>query len=107
RCLAAPSLLAYIAVSKFADHLPLYRQEGILQRSGVELSRSSMCRWMQELATLCTPLLALMKKRMLQSHVIQADETPVKQQVGGKGPTRRCYFFSYVGDDTSGGPYIL
>ncbi|MEX2387368.1 MAG: IS66 family transposase, partial [Phycisphaeraceae bacterium] len=109
RCIAAPSLLAYIAVSKFADHLPLYRQEGILHRSGVELSRSSMCRWMQELATLCTPLLALMKKRMLQSHVIQADETPVKQQAasggGGKGPTKTCYFFSYVGDDDH--PYIL
>jgi transposase len=107
RCIAAPSLLAYVAVSKFADHLPLYRQEGILRRSGVNLSRSSMCRWMQELAQLCTPLLARMKNRVLQSHVIQADETPVKQQIGGKGPTKRCYFFSYVGDDDSGGPYIV
>jgi transposase len=105
RCLAAPSLLAYVAVSKFADHLPLHRQEGMLKRSGVELSRSSMCRWMQELALLCTPLLALMKTRVLQSHVIQADETPVQQQVGGQGPTKRCYFYSYVGDDDQ--PYIL
>jgi transposase len=107
RCIAAPSLLAYVAVSKHADHVPLYRQGGILQRSGVELSRSSMCRWMQDLATLCVPLLALMKNRVLQSHVIQADETPVKQQIGGKGPTKTCYFWSYVGDDISGGPYIL
>lgn len=105
RCMAAPSLLAHVAVSKFADHLPLYRQEGILRRSGVELSRSSMCRWMQDLARMCGPLLVLMKSRVLQSHVIQADETPVKQQIGGKGPTRTCYFFSYIGDDDH--PYIV
>jgi hypothetical protein len=93
-----------------ATHLPLYRQEGILQRSGVELSRSSMCRWMQELATMCEPLLKRMKNRVLQSHVIQADETPVKQQApgSGRGATKTCYFYSYVGDDDpSGGPYVL
>lgn len=107
KCLAAPSLLAHIGVSKFGDHIPLYRQEGILKRSGVELKRSSMCRWMQELAAMCLPLLMLMKNRLLRSHVIQADETPVKQQApgSGRGSTRTCYFYSYVGDDDH--PYVL
>ena len=123
KCIAGPSLLAHIAVSKFADSLPLHRLEGILRRSGVELSRSSMCRWMQGLGDLCAPLLRLMKARVLASHVIQADETPVQQQMRGEGSdgpgrgggdtsgggagggTKTCYFWSYVGDDEH--PYIL
>ncbi len=98
KCLAGPSLLAHIAVSKFADHLPLHRLEGILRRNDLKLNRSSMCRWMQDVSDLCSPVLARMKACILDSHVIQADETPVKQQVGGRGPTRTCYFWSYVGD---------
>lgn len=117
KCIAGPSLLAHIGVSKFADSVPLHRLEGILRRSNVELSRSSMCRWMQGLGELCMPLLSLMKERVLRSHVIQADETPVKQQVGGDdgdgkrggsgggGPMKTCYFWSYIGDDEH--PYIL
>lgn len=124
KCIAGPSLLAHIAVSKHADSLPLHRLEGILRRSNVELSRSSMCRWMQGLGDLCMPLLRLMKERVLGSHVIQTDETPVKQQMpgdddqskggagsgaggggGGGGPMKTCYFWSYVGDDEH--PYIL
>ena len=110
RCIAGPSLLGQIMVSKFADHLPLHRLEGILKRSGVALARSSMCRWAQDLDAMCMPLLRLMKQRLLQSHVIQADETPVKQQhgpgtPGKRGKTKQCYFFSYVGDDEH--PYIV
>ena len=70
-------------MSKFSDHVPLYRQEGILKRHGVELKRSSMSRWMQDLAAMCLPLLMLLKDRLLLSHVIQADETPVKQHAPG------------------------
>lgn len=105
RCIAGPSLLAHIAVSKFADHAPLHRLEGILQRSNVTLARSSMCRWMQDLAALCAPLLGVMKMRVLLSHVIQADETPVRQQERNRGSTRTCYFYSYVGDRNH--PYVL
>lgn len=50
RGLPGPGLLAHVAVSKYADHLPLYRQEGILRRFGVELSRSTMCDWMAQAA---------------------------------------------------------
>jgi transposase len=103
--LAGPGLLALVAVSKFADHQPLYRQEKILARFKVRLSRSSACRWMQELATLLAPLLALMKTRILTSKVIQADETMVKQQQPGSGGTKTCYFWCYRGDDEH--PYTL
>ena len=60
-------------------HLPLYRLERIFKRHGVDLARSSMCRWMQDLAALCKPLLTSMKQQILCSHVIQSDDTPVKQ----------------------------
>ena len=110
RCIAAPSLLAFISVSRFADHLPYYRQEGIGQRSGVNLARSSMCRWNIGLGAMCHPLLEMMKQRVLQSHFMQCDETPVRQQMGAglpgpRGPTKQCYFYSYIGDEDH--PYTL
>jgi hypothetical protein len=111
RCIAGPTLLAQIMVSKFADHQPLHRLEHILKRSHVTIPRSSMCRWAQDLDGMATPLMQLMKQRMLGSHVIQADETPVKQQQPsgqrgrGGGKTKTCYFYSYVGDEA--GPYVL
>ena len=110
RCIADPSLLSFIVTGKFTDHLPLYRQQDMLERNGVSVPRSSMCRWVIELAVLCRLLLVLMKDRVLQSRVILADETPVRQQVGAgghgpRGPTKRCYFYSYVGDEDH--PYII
>jgi transposase len=57
--LPGPGLLAYVAVSKYADHLPLYRLEGIFRRSGVELSRSTMCGWMAVAAELLEPIAKL------------------------------------------------
>lgn len=84
--LPGPGLLAHVAVSKYADHLPLYRQEGIFKRYGVELSRSTMCDWMAAAAGLLEPLVKAMLKRVLQSRVVQTDDTPVKvQDHDGKG----------------------
>mgnify|MGYP001819595577 CR=1 FL=1 len=109
KCLAAPSLLA--AVGKFADHTPLYRLEKIFKRSGVVLSRSTMCRWMQGVGQLCEPVLDLMKRRILASKVIQSDDTAVKQQAPGQCKT--CRFWSYVGDGGDPGghpesdPYVI
>ena len=54
---------------------------------------------------MCLSLLVLMKNRLLLSQVIQADETPVKQQIQGGGSTKTCYFYSYLGDDDH--PYML
>ena len=73
--LPGPGLLAHVAVSKYADHLPLYRQEGIFKRSGVELSRSTMCDWMAVVASLLDPIVQVMFKRVLMSEVVQTDDS--------------------------------
>ena len=84
--LPGPGLLAHVAVSKYADHLPLYRQEGIFQRFGVELSRSTMCGWMAAAAGLLEPIVKAMLKRVLLSRVVQTDDTTVPvQDHDGKG----------------------
>lgn len=76
---ASPELLANIAVSKFTDHLPLYRQEQIYaSRHGVFLTRQVMADWMIKLGVALNPLIGLMHERILESPVVSADETPVK-----------------------------
>jgi transposase len=84
--LPGPGLLAYVAVSKYADHLPLYRLEGIFARSGVEIARSTMCDWMATIAELLGPIVKLMLKEILASQVVQNDDTTVPvQDHSGKG----------------------
>ncbi|HMB05798.1 MAG TPA: transposase [Isosphaeraceae bacterium] len=73
--LPGPGLMAHVAVSKYADHLPLYRQEGIFKRFGVDLSRSTMCDWMAAAAGLLAPIVQAMLKRVLLSEVIQTDDS--------------------------------
>ena len=64
-------LLAQVSVSKYGDHLPLYRQEGMYRRHGVELSRKTMCGWMRQCAELLRPLLERMKQRALSSKAMR------------------------------------
>ena len=99
--LAGPGLLAHIATSKYADHLPLYRIEGIFARHGVEISRSTMCDWMGDLARLSRPLVELMRQRILLGRVIHSDDTTVPVQDVGK--TRKGRLWVYVGDEAN--PY--
>lgn len=96
--LPGPGLLAHIAVSKFSDHLPLYRQEGIFQRHGVRLSRRTMCDWMRRCAELVSPLYELMKQRVLKSKVMQTDDTPVPVLDPDRGRARTGRIWTYVGD---------
>jgi transposase len=98
KCLAAPSLLAEIAVRKYGDHQPLDRLVKIFGRHDVELNKASMCRWMQGLGELFAPLLDLMKRRMLEhSRIIQHDDTPVRQQAPGTGRCTTCRFWTALG----------
>lgn len=101
--LAGPGLLAHVATSKYADHLPLNRQEGILARHGVDIARSTMCDWMAQAAVLVTPLYDLMKKRTLLSDVIHTDDTPVRVLDRLLNRTRTGRFWDYIGD--VGNPY--
>jgi transposase len=84
--LPAPGFLARVAVSKYADHLPLCRQEGIFKRFGVELSRSTMCSWMAVVAGLLNPIVKARLRRVLLSRVVQTDDTTVPvQDLDGPG----------------------
>lgn len=94
---AGPSLWAYLTVSRFADHLPYYRLEDILGRSGFRIDRSTQWRWMRGLAEGVTPLVDLMWKRALQSAVLGMDETPV-MELGGPGRALKGYLWTGVGD---------
>src|SRR5579871_6747697 len=105
RCLAAPGLLAYVIVSKYSDHLPLYRLEHILGRSGVALRRSTLCDWLADSATLLRPLYQIMVQEVLQSWVIQTDDTPVPVQDKDRDRTRQGHVWDYWGDVYH--PYVV
>lgn len=76
--IAGPSLLAHVTVSKFGDHLPLYREEDLFDRVGLLIRRSTICGWLFELAELVRPLVMRMKHLVLQSQVIHTDDTKIK-----------------------------
>ena len=78
--MAAPGMLAYVATSKYADHLPLNRLEGIFKRDGASISRSTMCDWMAGTARCLLPIYERMKELVRSSRVIWTDDTPVKLQ---------------------------
>jgi transposase len=80
RGLAGPGLLAHLIVSKFCDHLPLYRCERILARFGVSLARSTLCDWLAQSAVLLRPLWELMRSEVMLSRLLQTDETSVRVQ---------------------------
>ena len=75
---AGASLLAQVIVGKFADHLPLHRQEKIFERHGVDISRKTMGGWMAQCADLLNPLYRSAKQVLFQSKVIGTDDTSVK-----------------------------
>ena len=96
--LPGPGLLAHVAVSKYADHLPLARQESMFRRQGVELARSTLCDWMRRCAELAAPLYRLLKQRVLSSKAVQTDDTPVAVFDPELTRTRKGRIWSYVGD---------
>ena len=98
RGIAGPGLIAQIVVSKFGDHLPLYRQEDIWVRHGLHLARSTLCDWVCAAAELLQPLYALQRQLTLQSAVLWTDDTPVQVLTVDEG-SRQGRFWAYVGDD--------
>jgi transposase len=87
-------LLAHVIVSKWVDHLPLYRLESILARLGWEVSRSTLCDQMMACARLLTPLYDLMCRRVRASFALHADDSPIRLL----NPRRTAYAWVYVGD---------
>ncbi len=103
--LPGPGLLAQVAVGKFSDHLPLYRLEDVFARGGVELSRSTLCRWARCTAQLLEPLYQLMVQHVRRSHVIHTDDTPVSVLDRMLPRTRTGRFWVYCGDSQN--PYSV
>lgn len=95
RSQAAPSLLAQVAIAKYLDHLPLYRQEAIYARSGVALSRSTLAEWIGAIGVALQPVVDAVRRELLRCPVLHADETPVAQLDPGRGQTKRAYVFAY------------
>jgi hypothetical protein len=98
--LPGAGLLAHILVSKYFDHLPLYRQENISEREGVLIPRSTSCDWMAACAELMKPLYDLMVAAVLQSRWLHTDDTPVKNLGHDPGATDKGRFWIYYGDRT-------
>ena len=98
-------LLAHLIVSKFLDHLPLYRLEGIFKRSGVNLSRSSMCDWLATSASLLAPIVNRMSDEVRKSNIIQTDDTTVPVQDKSRDTTKTGRLWTYLGDQNH--PYIV
>jgi transposase len=96
--LPGPGLLAHIIVSKYTDHLPLYRQESISQRQGVFIPRSTSCDWMAACAELLRPLYEHMVAAVLQSRWLHTDDTIVKNQGHEPGTTDKARLWLYYGD---------
>jgi transposase len=103
--LPGPGLLAHVLVSKFVEHLPLYRQQDVLTRHGVFLSRSTLCGWLEQAACLLRPLVELMRSEVLKSYFIQADETPVPVLDPTRDSTRKGYLWGKLGDAEH--PYVV
>ena len=95
RCIAAPGLLAQIIVSKYCDHLPLYRQEAIFgNRHGVYLPRQSMARWMGLAADWLRPIYEHIRTGVMAGGYLQIDETPIRYLSPGHGQTKLGYFWT-------------
>ena len=96
--LAAPGLLAYLLVTRFCDHMPYYRQERMLERAGIKLSRSTQCDMAAQAARALLPLHNVAIEDLLASRVIHTDDTPVDVLDRLLKQTRQGRFWVYVGD---------
>jgi transposase len=91
-----PGLLAHILVSKFADHLPLYRQARIFERFGIDLARSTLCDWAAACADELQEIVREMRRKLLVAQVLQADETRLLVLENHNDKRRReCWLWVY------------
>lgn len=98
---ASPGLLAYIATAKYQDALPLYRQEQVFKRLGLELPRNTLARWMVDMGTLLAPLTERMRVHLHGAELIHMDETTVQVNIE---PGRSASSTSYMWVQRGGPP---
>ena len=105
--MAAVGLLTWIMISKFVDHLPLYRLEQIAARDHVILARSTLAEWVGRVGVALQPLVDRLIWHLLQGNTLHADETPVAQLEPGSGKTKKAYLWAYRSNDLEPGPRII
>lgn len=106
KSIADASLVAYTIIMKYADHIPLYRQEQIWARNKIELPRNTTCAWVMKAAELCTPLYQVLRGEIIASGYVQADETRVQVlKEAGRKNTQQSYMWVYR--KAMGAPLVL
>jgi transposase len=100
KSIATPGLLAQIITSKYVDHLPLYRQEQIYARIGIDLPRATFANWIFKCAELLEPLVVKLKLNIIKSNYVQADETTVNVLSEKEKSTNYMWVFMSEPKDT-------
>jgi transposase len=103
RGLAGPALLAHVIVSKYSDHLPLYRQSEIYGREGVELERSTLAQWVGGASQTLEPLVDALQRYVLHASKLHGDDIPIPVLAPGNGKTSTARLWTYVRDDRPAG----
>lgn len=104
---AAVGLLAWVAVCKYLDHLPLYRIEQIAARDGVPLARSTLGEWIGRIGVALQPLADRLAELLRERSCLHADETPVRQLDPGSGKTKSAYLWAYRSNALDDGPSMV
>jgi transposase len=99
KSLAGEGLLAHVVVSKYVDHVPLYRLERIFLRQGVDLSRTTLCGWVADVATALTPIGDELRRQVTTATYLQTDDTPVTilEPSGGSRKGRLWTYLDPIG----------
>jgi len=93
--LPGPGLLAFVLISKYADHLPLHRLEGIFERLGMRISRKTMCDWVAACALLFQPIFEVLKREVLAAKIVHTDDTSIQVLDRSLGATRKGRIWVY------------
>jgi len=95
-----PGVLAEVLTNKYAYHLPLYRQQEMFRRFGLEMPRSTLCGWVGYAADSLAPIVEAMKSLVLASRKVHTDDTPITVLDRSVKPigSRKGYMWVYIGD---------
>lgn len=104
-CAASATLLAWLLVQKYANHLPLYRQEQIFGRDGLRLPRQTLCDWVLAAADVLRPIAECMMAKIRAGPVMQLDDTPVMCQGGRGEPNFQACLWTFVNPEVDGVAY--
>jgi transposase len=96
KCKADVGLLAHLIVSKFADHLPLYRQDGIFEREGVTIPRATQSSWLMQVYESIKLLEEVLRRAIFENGVLFTDDTLIPLQEKGNGKLKKARLWAYV-----------